>query len=131
MRLLLDTHIALWAILGDARLPARAKSLIEDLDNDVLVSAASVWEISIKHALARGRPNDMPVSGQRALSYFRQSGYAILAISAEHAAAIGDLPPFHADPFDRILVAQAQMEPLHLMTRDAPLARYGAMVMVV
>lgn len=131
MRLLLDTHVALWAILGDARLPALAKDLIEDLDNDVLVSAASIWEIAIKHGLARGRPNDMPISGRQALTYFRQAGYGLLLVSAEHAAAVADLPSHHADPFDRLLVVQAQLEPLRLITRDVRLAGYGSMVQVV
>ena len=131
MRLLLDTHIALWAILGDRRLPKVARSLIEDGSNDVMVSAANVWEIAIKHALARGRPNDMPISGQDALSYFRQAGYGLLAVSVDHAAAVENLPPLHADPFDRLLVAQAHIEPMRLITRDAQLAGYGAMVEVV
>ena len=131
MRLLLDTHIALWAILGDGRLPKLAKGLIEDFDNDVFVSAASVWEITVKHALARGRPNDMPISAPEALTYFRRAGYGLLAVNAEHAAAVSDLPQHHSDPFDRVLVAQAQIEPLRLITRDARLAGYGSMVQVV
>lgn len=131
MRLLLDTHVALWAILGDGRLPKSAKNLIEDLDNDVFVSAASVWEITIKHDLARGRPNDMPISGHEALTYFRRAGYGLLAVNAEHAAAVADLPALHSDPFDRVLVAQARMEPLRLITSDTRLAGYGTIVQVV
>jgi PIN domain nuclease of toxin-antitoxin system len=131
VRLLLDTHIALWAILDDERLPRTARELIEDLGNDVLVSAASVWEIAIKHALARGHASDMPISGPAALAYFRSAGYELLAISADHAAAISALPPLHADPFDRMLVAQAQTEPLRLVTHDARLAQYGGPVMLV
>ena len=131
MRLLLDTHIALWAILDDRRLPKPVKGLIEDLDNEVIVSAASVWEIAIKHALGRGRRTDMPISGPVALNYFRRAGYGLLAVSAGHAAAVADLPPLHADPFDRVLVAQALMEPLRLITRDRRLAGYGSIVQVV
>lgn len=131
MRLLLDTHIALWAILGDRRLPKVATDLISDDGNDVIVSAVSIWEISIKHALARGRPNDMPLSGQDALSYFREAGYGLLAIVADHAAAVESLPPLHADPFDRLLVAQAHIEPMRLITRDQNLSGYGSMVQVV
>ncbi len=67
MRVLLDTHIALWAIADDPRLPADARRIIADIDNVILVSAASIWEIAIKHALARGGPNDMPISGVEAL----------------------------------------------------------------
>ena len=122
MHLLLDTHIALWALADDARLPARGRQLITDPDNRVTVSAASVWEISIKHSLARG---DMPVSGAQALQWFRQAGFALLPITAEHAAAVEQLPRLHADPFDRLLVAQALTEPLHLLTHDANVARYS------
>ena len=122
MHLLLDTHIALWALADDARLPARGRLLITDPDNRVTVSAASVWEISIKHSLARG---DMPVSGAQALLWFRQAGFTLLPITAEHAAAVEQLPRLHADPFDRLLVAQALTEPLHLLTHDANVARYS------
>ena len=122
MHLLLDTHIALWALADDARLPARGRLLIADPNNRVSVSAASVWEISIKHSLARG---DMPVSGAQALLWFRQAGFALLPITPEHAAAVEQLPRLHADPFDRLLVAQALTEPLHLLTHDAAVARYS------
>lgn len=122
MHLLLDTHIALWALADDARLPARGRLLIADPNNRVSVSAASVWEISIKHSLARG---DMPVSGAQALQWFRQAGFALLPITPEHAAAVEQLPRLHADPFDRLLVAQALTEPLHLLTHDAAVARYS------
>lgn len=122
MRLLLDTHIALWALLDDPRLPERAREWIADESNAIHVSAASVWEISIKHALARG---DMPLSGESALRWFRRAGYTLLDIKAEHAAAVEKLPPHHADPFDRMLVAQALTEPLRLLTRDAAVARYS------
>lgn len=125
MNLLLDTHVALWAITADPRLPPDIQDLIADPDNSVVVSAASVWEISIKHALARGRPNDMPISGTQAVGYFRAAGYGLLNISAEHAAAVETLPALHADPFDRLLVAQALTEPLRLVTRDPNVAAYS------
>jgi PIN domain nuclease of toxin-antitoxin system len=125
MRLLLDTHVALWALLDDPRLPPRGRELIADEDNAIVVSAASIWEISIKHGLQRG---DMPLSGQRALQWFRRAGYELLAVKPEHAAAVDKLPALHADPFDRLLVAQAQTEPLKLVTHDATLARYGSAV---
>ena len=82
----------------------------------------SIWEIAIKHSLGRG---DMPVSGEDALRYFRDSGFGILAIEAEHAAAVGTLANHHHDPFDRLLVAQAVTEPMRLITRDALVARYS------
>ena len=131
MRLLLDTHIALWAITDDARLPRIARELIGELGNEVVVSAASIWEITIKHALARGLPSDMPVSGPDALRYFRASGYTLLPVTAEHAAAVADLPALHRDPFDRMLVAQAFHEPLRLMTHDSGLSSYGDAILLV
>lgn len=122
MNLLLDTHVALWAITDSPRLPVDAKALIQSPTAIVWVSVASVWEIAIKHALARG---DMPISSQEAIDYFRESGYRFLAIEAEHAAAVEALPAHHQDPFDRLLVAQALVEPMRLMTHDASVCRYS------
>jgi PIN domain nuclease of toxin-antitoxin system len=131
VKLLLDTHVALWAIADDERLCAKARRLIDDPENEVVVSAATVWEISIKHALARGRPNDMPISGEEALGYFREAGFELLSISPTHAAAVEALPPLHADPFDRILVAQALTTPLRLLTHDQRIAGYSDLVIAV
>ena len=128
MRLLLDTHIALWALTDDARLSARARALIEDPANQVAVSAASVWEIAIKHGLGRG---DMPVSGGAALNWFRQAGYDLLPVTPDHAAAVEALPDHHRDPFDRLLIAQATSEPMRLITRDPLVALYGGAVIQV
>ncbi|ENO87102.1 type II toxin-antitoxin system VapC family toxin [Thauera linaloolentis] len=122
MNLLLDTHVALWAITDSPKLPQKARELIQSPKTTVWVSSASVWEIAIKHALGRG---DMPVSGQDAVRYFRQSGYRILPVEAEHAVAVEDLAAHHNDPFDRILVAQALIEPMRLMTHDALVALYS------
>lgn len=122
MNILLDTHIALWAITDSPRLPSKARELIESPRSSVWISAASIWEIAIKHSLGRG---DMPVSGSEALRYFRDSGYAFLAIEPEHAAAIEDLPQHHTDPFDRILVSQALVEPMRLITSDSMVVRYS------
>nr|WP_294545352.1 type II toxin-antitoxin system VapC family toxin [uncultured Rhodopila sp.] len=131
MRLLLDTHIALWAIADDDRLSATARALIDDPDNEIVVSAATVWEIAIKHALARGGPNDMPISGQQALGYFRDAGFELLSISPVHTVAIEALAPLHADPFDRILVAQAMATPLRLLTHDQRVAAYSDSIIAV
>lgn len=128
MRLLLDTQIALWALTGSRRLGAVAGDLIADPANEVYVSTASLWEIAIKHALGRG---DMPVSGRRAAELCAWAGYRELPIAWRHAALLDALPPLHADPFDRILVAQASAEPMRLLSRDATVASYGAMVMPV
>lgn len=131
MRLLLDTHIALWAIADHPSLSAKARMLIDDPDNQVVISAATVWEIAIKHALARGRPNDMPISGQEALGYFRDAGFEMLDISPAHAAAVETLAPLHADPFDRMLVAQAMTVPLRLLTHDPRVAAYSDSIIAV
>lgn len=128
MRLLLDTHVALWAIVDDVRLPQRARDLIASPANTVMVSAVNVWEIAIKRALARG---DMPVSATDALRYFGEAGFECLAVSAEHAATVEALAPIHADPFDRLLVAQAMAEPLRLLTHDAMVARYSDAIILV
>lgn len=122
MNILLDTHIALWAIADSPRLLGQARELIESPKSSVWISAATVWEIAIKHSLGRG---DMPISGQDALRYFHESGYGFLPIEPEHAAAVEDLPQHHDDPFDRILVAQALMEPMRLITHDATVAQYS------
>jgi PIN domain nuclease of toxin-antitoxin system len=125
VRLLLDTQIALWALTGSARLGALAQGLIEDPANEIYVSTASVWEIAIKYALGRG---DMPVSGARAAELFTQAGYRELPVTWRHAAMVDDLPSIHNDPFDRILIAQSLGEPMRLLSRDATLTSYGAMV---
>jgi PIN domain nuclease of toxin-antitoxin system len=128
MNLLLDTHVALWAITDSPLLVDKARDLILAPRTTVWVSVASVWEIAIKHGLGRG---DMPVSGQDALRYFQEAGYRMLAIAPEHAVAVEELPPLHGDPFDRILVAQALVEPMRLMTHDAQVARYSDTVIAV
>jgi PIN domain nuclease of toxin-antitoxin system len=128
MKLLLDTHIALWAITDDPKLSHRARELITTPRNLVWLSAVSIWEISIKHSLGRG---DMPISGLDALEFFRQAGYRMLPVSPEHAAAVEALPSHHTDPFDRLLVAQSLTEPLRLLTHDANVARYSDTVILV
>lgn len=128
MNLLLDTHVALWAIAGSPRLRQRARDMIESPNSTIWISAATIWEIAIKHSLGRG---DMPVSSQDALGYFRESGYRFLSVEPEHVAAVDDLPAHHADPFDRLLVAQAIVEPMRLMTHDPMLGRYSDTIVEV
>lgn len=128
MRLLLDTQIALWALTGSARLGRKTHELIADPANEIYVSTASIWEITIKHALGRG---DMPVSGARAAELCTLAGYRELSVTWRHAASVDTLPSLHADPFDRILVAQASIEPMRLLSRDTVLADYGPMVLPV
>jgi len=122
LNLLLDTHVALWAITDSPKLSQKARDLIVAPKTNVYVSAATLWEIAIKFSLGRG---DMPVSAQDAMRYFQESGYRFLPIEVEHALAVEELPPHHQDPFDRILVAQAMTEPMRLMTHDALVALYS------
>jgi PIN domain nuclease of toxin-antitoxin system len=131
VRLLLDTHIAIWAILDSPRLPARARELIEDPRNEIIISAATIWEIAMKHMLARGSPNDMPISAREAIGYFDDAGFELLDVSSAHAAEVESLPPLHGDPFDRMLVAQALAVPLRLMTHDPGVAAYSDLVILV
>ena len=128
MNLLLDTHIALWAITDSPRLSVKARELILAPRAVIWVSVASVWEIAIKHGLGRG---SMPISGDEAVRHFRAAGYRMLPIEPEHAVAVEALPPHHQDPFDRLLAAQARVEPMRLLTHDPLLARYGDFVIEV
>jgi PIN domain nuclease of toxin-antitoxin system len=124
MRVLLDTHLLLWALGDPARLSKAARSRIDDCE--VYVSAASIWEVSIKAAL--GKLKAEPLSIVAAVS---PAGFKSLAITAAHAAHVHDLPGLHRDPFDRLLIAQAQQESMVLLTNDQALAAYGAAVQVV
>jgi PIN domain nuclease of toxin-antitoxin system len=128
LNLLLDTHVALWAITDDPKLLAKARELIQAPRTIVWISAVSVWEIAIKHSLGKA---DMPVSGQEALRYFSLAGYRLLSIEPEHTIAIEDLQPIHRDPFDRLLVAQALVEPMRLMTHDDTVAQYSDTIILV
>ena len=121
MRLLLDTHLLLWVADQHERLSARAHRLIGDPDNEPLFSAASLWEIAIKHALRRTDFRYDPRVMRRALLDHR---YQELVVTGEHAVAVADLPPLHKDPFDRILVAQSIVEGITLLTADPLVAQY-------
>lgn len=128
MNLLLDTHVALWAITDSPHLAPKARDLIANPANTVWVSVASLWEITVKHSLGRG---DMPVSGAQAKAWFEQSGYQLLNIEAPHVLGVAELPALHNDPFDRLLVAQALAEPLRLITHDAQVARYSDTIIAI
>ena len=128
MQLLLDTHVLLWALADAPALPVNARTLLLDARNTVWVSAVSIWEIAIKHALGRG---DMPISGEDALGYCRLAGYRWLDVRPEHAAAVESLPALHGDPFDRLLVAQARFEPMRLVTHDRTVASYDTSIVLV
>jgi len=122
--LLLDTHILLWWLSGSSRLPAPARKAIEQSDV-TYVSAATAWEISVKSAVRRLEFRG-EIDEQITRNHFRP-----LQITIAHAVAAGRLPPHHGDPFDRMLVAQASIESLTLVTSDAMLRRYDIHVMLV
>ena len=131
MRLLLDTHILLWALTGDSALPRGAASLLADPAVEVSASAVNIWEIAIKFGLNRGSDGDMPISSDIAIRLTREATYDILPIEAEHAAGVELLPLIHGDPFDRLLIAQSRHEEMRLLTHDGRLARYGADILLV
>lgn len=116
---------------ADVRLSARAIAVMDDPANSVMVSAVSVWEVAIKFALAREGRGSMPLSGSEFLAELRKVGIEPLGISADHAAAVDQLPLHHHDPFDRLLVAQAQCESMHFLTHDAALEAYSSFVLAV
>ena len=124
MRLLLDTHIFLWAVTDDKRLNKKNHQVIRSA-SEVYVSAASIWEIAIKTALGKlkGDPAELADAIDAA-------GFIALPVRVEHAAAVVTLPLLHTDPFDRLLVAQAMTEPLHLLTADVQLAGYTPLVLL-
>ncbi len=126
MRILLDTHILLWWLKDDTRLPGTADRLITDPANAIYVSAASIWEIAIKSAL--GRITADPAAIEAALG---PSGFAALPVTTQHAVEVSKLPHHHRDPFDRLLVAQSVLEPMRLLTHDRTLAMYGNTVLLV
>ena len=128
MRLLLDTNTALWSVSSSHRLPQAIADLIADQDNDVSVSIVTLWEIAIKNA--PGRKRRMPMSAKVANARFFEMGFQSLNLSAAHAIATEALPLHHRDPFDRMLVAQAMVEPMRLVTADRTLSAYSDTIIV-
>ncbi|KRB29998.1 twitching motility protein PilT [Mesorhizobium sp. Root695] len=121
MKLLLDTHLLLWAAGEPDRLPLAALAEIENPENELLFSPASLWEIAIKRGLGR---DDFQVDPRLLRRGLFDNGYHDLPITSEHALAIDGLPAIHKDPFDRILIAQATVEGIALLTMDDLVARY-------
>lgn len=121
MNLLLDTHLLLWAAGVPEKLSAEARALLLDPANQPVFSAASLWEIAIKSALGR---SDFRVDSRRLWRLLLANGYRELPVTGEYSVAVADLPPLHKDPFDRILIAQARVEGLILLTVDAWVAGY-------
>jgi len=128
MRVLVDTHLLLWAAARSRRLPKEARRLLQDPRNEVFYSAASLWEIAIKLALRRA---DFQVDLGRLRPALLEMDFLELSVTGVHAERLAALPPIHKDPFDRMLVAQSLCEPLVLLTNDDVLAGYGEVVRVV
>jgi len=128
MKLLIDTHLLLWAAEGFERLPLRAQTLMSVPENELFFSAASLWEIVIKSSLNR---KDFKVDPRLLRRGLLDNGYSELPVLSEHAVAVGCLPPIHKDPFDRLLIAQAIVEGITLLTADAHLTKYSGPVQYV
>ncbi len=125
MKLLLDTRLLLWAAGQPERLSAKAKKLLSDPGNELLFSAASLWEIAIKNTLGR---EDFRVDPRILRRGLLDNGYLELPVTGQHAVGIDSLPPLHKDPFDRLLLSQALFEGITLLTQDEQLARYSGPV---
>lgn len=126
MKLLIDTHIMLWWLSDDTKLPENARQLISTPDHAIFVSHASLWEIQIKAMAGKLTANLQDIIQQLPENNFQQ-----LPIHANHLLALGMLPPHHQDPFDRMLIAQAIHEPMHLLTHDKQLSNYSELVILV
>jgi PIN domain nuclease of toxin-antitoxin system len=125
MRLLLDTHIFLWAVQGNASLKPRVRRMMEAAEQ-IYVSAASIWEIAIKARLGK-----IEASAVDFVDAIEASGFLELPVRARHAVRVADLPLHHTDPFDRLLVSQAMVEPLRLLTVHTVLCQYSDLVTLV
>ena len=128
MNLLLDTHVLLWAAGEPDRLPADARSLIEDPASELVYSAVSLWEVAIKKGLGR---EDFRVDPRVLRRGLLEHNYTELVVTGAHAVAVDALPPIHKDPFDRLLVAQAQIEGMTLLTVDEVVGRYPGPVQLL
>lgn len=127
MRLLLDTHVAIWAVSETRKLPAAALEAIGDGENEVFVSLVSLWEIAIKHSLPPRR--QLAMSAENALLHFEEAHFSLLPMSTRHIRAVQGVEGLHGDPFDRMLVAQALTETINFVTFDGALIGYHPLVM--
>jgi PIN domain nuclease of toxin-antitoxin system len=128
MNLLVDTHLLLWAASEPEKLSQKARRLLGDTSHALIFSAASLWEVAIKRGLGR---DDFQVEPRILRRSLLDNGYDELAVTSAHAVALDSLPPMHKDPFDRILLAQAQVEGITLVTSDERVARYPGSVQKV
>lgn len=125
MRLLLDTHALLWLMEGSPRLSSKTSALIQDAEA-VYVSSASIWEIAIKWRIGKIKEDPEIV-----VEHLERAGLRELQVANRHAVAAGSLPLLHRDPFDRLLIAQAIVEPMRFVTADAQLKAYSELVIVI
>ena len=125
MRVLLDTHVLLWALTDDPKLSSKARRLIENAA-EIYVSAATFWEMAIKVGLGK-----LDADLDEIREYCLESGFVELPITSEHAIAVKELEPHHKDPFDRLIVATAISEPMRLLTADTQIAQYTSLAILV
>lgn len=125
MRLLLDTHILLWSLGEPHKLSAKVRDEIADRNNEILFSAASIWELAIKDSLKR---ESLALNAEETFAYALETGFRELPVTAAVARHVANLPRLHGDPFDRLLVVQAMAEPAILLTVDAELEAYSELV---
>jgi PIN domain nuclease of toxin-antitoxin system len=128
MKFLLDTHLLLWAASEPRRLSKQARTLLNNPENELLFSAASLWEVAIKHGLGR---DDFKVDTRLLRRGLLDNGYSEVPILSDHVVAVDSLPPIHKDPFDRILVAQATVEGVTLLTIDSLVSQYPGPIRTV
>lgn len=133
MKILLDTHILLWAISNDERLSEKARKLIENADNEIFYSIISLWEVELKRI---AHPDVMPVSAQQVADYCQQSGFQSLMLKEKHIYTLTGLKreetaPPHKDPFDRILICQASTENMMFVTHDSLMLGYNELCILV
>ncbi len=126
MKIIIDTHILLWWVVNDRRLSQKARRLIENPKNNIIVSATSIWEIAIKQTLGR-----IKIDLKELEEAITANAFESLPVKLHHAVEVSELPPHHNDPFDRMLVAQCLVETAYLLTHDEHLHKYGKAVMVV
>lgn len=131
MRLLLDTHIAIWAIIGAPELPRRARDILEDVANDSAVSLVSLWEIAIKNGIRRAGRGAIGLPVHEAAADFLAANFALQSFDVDVLRTFEQLPHHHGDPFDRLLIATAMTCDYQLMTRDKALAAYGPHILLV
>lgn len=131
MKVLIDTHLLVWLLVGDRRADKQVFDLMRDPAHEPLASVVSIWEVAIKWAVRRGSRSDMPFSGRIFAEALQEAGIATLDARPAHALAVDELPLLHGDPFDRLLLATARAERMTLLTGDAQLGQYGDGVQLV